>query len=815
SAAPKPRKPKAATSVKTDSELKKSAAPKPRKTKAATSAKTTKTAPTADSELKEPAVPKPRKTKAATSAKTTKSAPTADSELKAPAPKPRKTKAATSAKTKKTAPTADSELKEPAAPKPRKTKAATSAKTDSELKKPAAPKPRKTKAAASSKQDDITTSNQSTIPDYKHSKRSPPEDLDALQVLVERLLPTNSKLEKREILSQHPQQAPLLAWIYDPLRQFHVSSSNLLKYAQSRAQQQDDTEDIAEKRTKGKGKGKGSDQISVCENTAQTLGQGYDTLPMLLNALSTRAITGHTALDTILLFMTRFCGNDINRNAKSQIHQVPTAQLLSTPRSKLLLKILDKSLKSGCSVGMIREVYPNLIPGFYVALGHSLNLKEARSMFGEASDITVENKKSKTAKANAQAPSTDDSQDSDAGQQERERWFASRKLDGVRCLVRVDRLTGGIETLSRNGNNFESLGSIQASLLEAMARGNGSYEGSGRWDRFFARVMGLDIQSDLKRRDSGTADMLPEQLIFDGEVCIFSKEPLLDTENKKMKENVEDEGSVVIGGGDDEFGRENFLKASGLVRRGCSENSDNSDEETARKGDDGSETFVYCIFDCLTGKEFTDRKGIRPFSDRIQGVARALYKDDGMMHEGDSNASARLLRILKQTEIKTYKQLEEMITMGMKRGWEGIMLRKDIGYQGKRSRSLYKIKQFQDAEFVVQKAMLGSMRLPLHGHFEERDNVLTNVVILHRGNRVRVGSGFSAEDRIKFGKDPSLIIGKTITVQYFEESKALAAGPAATVSAKKDETAPAQDGEVCSLRFPTVKAIYDKGSRDI
>jgi DNA ligase-1 len=444
---------------------------------------------------------------------------------------------------------------------------------------------------------------------------------------VDRLTITNSTLEKREILARHPDLAPLLAWIYDPLRQFHVSSSNILKYAQARTGQQD--------------------------NDAVGMSVQYDTLPKLLSALSTRAITGHSALDAILHFMERFCQGDggsstdgasVSGKKKSSKSASPTP-LLSTPRSKLFLKILDKNLKTGCSVAMIKGVYPDLIPSFYVALGYSLSMVDARSLFGVDGSGPPNGRKNST------------KTDAAAG----EGWFASRKLDGVRCLIRIDRSTGGIETLSRNGKGFESLESIQTALRNVMTRSNGHSQSAGSWDGFFARVMGLD-PSDPK-----TADVLPEQLIFDGEMCAFLKE----TEPEQKITTNGDDGNrdaVVIGGrGNDELGQEHFLKTVSLVKRGWSET-------------DESETVVYCIFDCLTGKEFRDRKGTRPFSERLQGVARALYEDS----EGEDDPSAKLLRILKQTKLKTFEQLEKMVTMGMERGWEGVMVRKDIGYEGKR-----------------------------------------------------------------------------------------------------------------------------------
>jgi DNA ligase-1 len=66
-------------------------------------------------------------------------------------------------------------------------------------------------------------------------------------------------------------------------------------------------------------------------------------------------------------------------------------------------------------------------------------------------------------------------------------------------------------------------------------------------------------------------------------------------------------------------------------------------------------------------------------------------------------------------------------------------------------------------------------------------------MILHKGYIVRVGSGFSIEQRKEFYQDPNKILGKIIEVQYFEETKN-------------------QDGGL-SLRFPTFKYLYGD-SRD-
>ena len=78
------------------------------------------------------------------------------------------------------------------------------------------------------------------------------------------------------------------------------------------------------------------------------------------------------------------------------------------------------------------------------------------------------------------------------------------------------------------------------------------------------------------------------------------------------------------------------------------------------------------------------------------------------------------------------------------------------------------------------------MRIVKDGR-EEYLDMLSQVWIEHKGYEVKVGSGFSQEQRLKYTQEP--IVGKTITVQYFEETS--------------------NDKGGISLRFPTVKHIYE------
>jgi DNA ligase-1 len=125
--------------------------------------------------------------------------------------------------------------------------------------------------------------------------------------------------------------------------------------------------------------------------------------------------------------------------------------------------------------------------------------------------------------------------------------------------------------------------------------------------------------------------------------------------------------------------------------------------------------------------------------------------------------------------------------MSNQEGWEGVMLRKDVTYEGKRTKNLLKVKKFHDAEYVVVDYDNDDHEVVRNGR-SETIKMLAQVWIEHKGHRVKVGSGWSQEQRLQY-MDGS-IVGKIITVQYFEETK--------------------NDKGGISLRFPTVKIVHGK-----
>jgi DNA ligase-1 len=188
----------------------------------------------------------------------------------------------------------------------------------------------------------------------------------------------------------------------------------------------------------------------------------------------------------------------------------------------------------------------------------------------------------------------------------------------------------------------------------------------------------------------------------------------------------------------------------------------------------------FFVFDYLTLEEFDNKVGTTPLTERLS---------NGYDHLPE-NINSDMLAFLPQEQLTTEEQFTEMAKEAEEAGFEGIMVRKNIGYEGKRSHNLLKVKKFHDAEYTVLETVNGNIRWTENGKQIERE-CLSSIIIEHKGCRVSVGSGFSKEQREMYHSSPQDIIGKTVTVQYFEETENQQGGS--------------------SLRFPVLKHIYTNG----
>ena len=237
----------------------------------------------------------------------------------------------------------------------------------------------------------------------------------------------------------------------------------------------------------------------------------------------------------------------------------------------------------------------------------------------------------------------------------------------------------------------------------------------------------------LKNLDAEIISLGLKNMVIDGEICML-----------------------------DANGNENF---QGIIK------------EIKRKDHTIENPFFY-MFDLLTMEEFINKEGTTQFA--IRNVQL-----DNLFFQREFNH----IDYLPQTILIDEQMLMFHVSAAKENGWEGLMLRKDAPYQGKRSNDVLKVKQFYDAEYVVVDIENAVNRVIVDGK-EVEELMMRNVVIEHKGYRVQVGSGFNHEQKRYYFENPNEIIGKQITVQFFEESFT---------------------DKGISLRFPTVKAIYENG----
>ena len=358
----------------------------------------------------------------------------------------------------------------------------------------------------------------------------------------------------------------------------------------------------------------------------------YDDLFSMLDDLNERRVTGHSAIQAVNGFIEK------NKEFANVIYDV-----------------IDRNLKTRATTTLINSVMPGTVPTFDVALAEKFEGNEKKVNF-------------------------------DSGE-----WWASRKLDGVRCIAVIDE-NGDIKFYSRAGNEFLTLGVLAEELKS------------------------LNLRS----------------VVLDGEVCI-------------MKDG----------------GLEDF---QGIIK------------EIGRK-EHTIQNPMYYVFDMLQTEEFNSQVGETSLSARLLqlGVFFSLHAD--LKHAAP----------LVQIQVSSREHFEEMVADATNLGYEGIMIRKDVGYEGKRSKNLLKVKKMHDAEYVVVDVENGTHRVIENGR-EIEEEMLRAVMVEHKGNRVRVGSGFSIDQRRFYYQNPDEILGKTITVQYFEETTD-------------------QHGDH-SLRFPVIKAVH-------
>lgn len=356
-----------------------------------------------------------------------------------------------------------------------------------------------------------------------------------------------------------------------------------------------------------------------------TIINNYNNFYKLLLDLSKRIITG----DKALLYIYDF----IKRHKEYE---------------DVILNIIDKNLKIRLNTSLINSVFKDLIKTFQVALANKFNIKHINK--------------------------TDD------------KWYISRKLDGIRCLVHINVINKEIKCYSRQGKEFHTLNKLKNEIIKNI--------------KYFK-----------------------ENYFLDGELVV-------------MENNKEDFKGIM---------------------------------EIIRKKNHTIQNPLYYCFDIIKEQDFYNKLSDDIFEDRYIKLNKII------------NNNFKYINILDQVEY-TEQKLEEYCKSSKKNEWEGLIIRKNTNYEGKRTNNLLKFKEMLDDEYTVIGMETGNFRyINQDTGLEEEIETLSAVIIDY--NDTKVGSGFSIKERMEYYNNPGKIIGKIITVKYFEKT-------------------------TDSLRFPVFKGIH-------
>lgn len=154
------------------------------------------------------------------------------------------------------------------------------------------------------------------------------------------------------------------------------------------------------------------------------------------------------------------------------------------------------------------------------------------------------------------------------------------------------------------------------------------------------------------------------------------------------------------------------------------------------------------------------------------------------------NLNSDFIKLVPQKRLHDFDK-DALIKQAADSGFEGFILRRNSFLSDGRNRDLLKLKPFEDAEFSVVGREIGPMRIIFDGA-ERVEQVLLSLTVDVKGFSVKVGSGFSVDERRVLASIPEAeLIGSLVTIRYQSESKA-------------------KNREQSSLRFPVFKHFHGK-----
>ena len=218
-----------------------------------------------------------------------------------------------------------------------------------------------------------------------------------------------------------------------------------------------------------------------------------------------------------------------------------------------------------------------------------------------------------------------------------------------------------------------------------------------------------------------------------------------------------------------------------IVQKGETDDLFNETSKIIRKN--GEKTgLVFHVFDIIPRETFlsNDMSKPLPYSERRKTL-------NSLFSIADDQEWLKLVPALYSGS--DTEQIEKIAHDLIEEGKEGAMVNDNsANYQFGRTKSLLKVKEFHSADLVVT------------GYFEGQgkyEGTLGGLIVDYNGNEVKVGSGFTDEQRDEYWVKRDEMINRIVQIDFFSESTN-------------------QNNDEISLRFPTIKGIReDKDEKDV
>lgn len=169
--------------------------------------------------------------------------------------------------------------------------------------------------------------------------------------------------------------------------------------------------------------------------------------------------------------------------------------------------------------------------------------------------------------------------------------------------------------------------------------------------------------------------------------------------------------------------------------------------------DDVNKTAIcYTVFDIIPREDFDSDNPKIPYSERrkMLDIFSKFVSDDGTL---------RVLPVLYQGDDQLV--IDKLLGQMVAEDKEGLMLNTDVPYKRTRHKGILKIKRFYTMDLKIIGYEEGTGRL---------EGTLGALVLEYKGNTVKVGSGFTDEQRTEFWANRNDIIGSLCEVKYKEIS---------------------------------------------